>query len=53
MENKFKITKENVKVIDGSVIISSEELARAIQNEEIKIAGEEQNEHGCFCFIAK
>ena len=39
----IKINKQDLEVMDGKVIISSEELAKAIQNEDIKFRGEEEN----------
>lgn len=38
---KFEFNKENVEVVDGKVVITSEELANAIQNGEIDIDSEE------------
>lgn len=38
MENrKFLVTKEDVAVQDGKIIISSEELAQAIQSGEVDL----------------
>lgn len=43
-ERKIALMKEEVAVVDGKVVISSEELARAIQDENINLAEEESAE---------
>lgn len=43
MENKkFVVTKEDVAVQDGKIIISSEELAQAIQSGEVDLNQEDE-----------
>lgn len=37
----YKVLKDQLKVVDGKVIIESEELANMIENELIDIEGEE------------
>ena len=45
MENKsFKVNPEELEVVDGKVIISSEELAMAIQSKEVDFGLEEEAE---------
>ena len=44
MEKKvLSIKEQQVEVVDGKVVISSEELAKAIQNEEVRFDREEEN----------
>lgn len=38
------VTAENVQVVDGKVVIDSEELASAIQNYDINLNDEEENQ---------
>lgn len=50
MEKKMiNLSEENTKVVDGKVIIDSEELANAIESEEVVLKGEEQGEGGFIC----
>ena len=43
MKNNFSVLPEDVQVVDGKVLISSEELAAAIQSQSIDLNGEEEN----------
>lgn len=45
----INLNEKNTKVVDGKVVIDSEELVRAIQTEEIQLRGEEEDEAGFFC----
>lgn len=45
----INLNEKNTKVVDGKVVIDSEELVRAIQTEEVQLKGEEENEGGFFC----
>lgn len=47
------VAAENIEVIDGKVVISSEELAAAYQNQEIDLMAEESAEDINFCFIIR
>ncbi|MGN0351526.1 MAG: hypothetical protein ACI4ES_07730 [Roseburia sp.] len=52
MENRNYVVKaEELKVADGKVIIDSEELAAAIQDQTFDLSAEEQNEFGDGCSI--
>lgn len=39
---KFDLNKENIEVVEGKVVITSEELANAIQNGEVDFNSEEE-----------
>lgn len=40
----INLNEKNTQVVNGKVVIDSEELVRAIQSEEVKLTGEEENE---------
>ncbi len=50
MEKRMiNLNEKNTQVVNGKVVIDSEELVRAIQSEEVKLTGEEENEGGFLC----
>lgn len=54
MERKFVVKPEELEVVDGKVVISSEELASAIQNQEVDLNSEEEansGDHNVICII--
>lgn len=54
MENRtINLAKENAQIVDGRVVIDSEELAKAIESEAIDFNAEEQGEAGNHCVIIR
>lgn len=47
------VTSDNIQVVDGKVVISSEELAEAYQSQEISLTAEESAEDFNFCIILR
>ncbi len=45
------VTSENIQIVDGKVVIASEELASAFENCELDLAAEESAEDFNFCII--
>lgn len=53
-ERKIAVMKEEVAVVDGKVVISSEELARAIQDESVNLAEEGADfSINCWCKVTR
>lgn len=44
MKKRINVSREELKVVDGKLVINSEELAEAIQSQEIDLNGEEEAE---------
>ena len=52
MENKnYVVNPEECQVVDGKVVISSEELAAAILDQEVVLNAEEEDSFGSGCSI--
>lgn len=47
------VTSENIQVVDGKVVISSEELAAAYQSQEINLTAEESAEDFNLCIVIR
>ncbi len=52
-KEKLVVSAENIQVIDGKVVISSEELAAAYQSQEIDLMAEECAEDFNLCIIIR
>lgn len=52
-QNGVVVNKEQMKVVDGNVVISSEELAAAIQDESLFVNGEEEAMDFNICLIIR
>lgn len=44
MKKEINVSREELQVVNGKLVINSEELAEAIQNQEIDLQGEEEAE---------
>ena len=47
------VSSENVQVVDGKIVISSEELAAAFQCREIDLTAEESAEDINLCIVVR
>lgn len=52
-KNVINVNQSELEVVNGKVVINSEELANAIQNEELGFEGEEEDSFGSDCSIIK
>lgn len=53
-KRKIAVTKEEVTVVDGKVVIDSEELARVIQDENVNLAEEgAEFSFNCWCKLTR
>lgn len=53
MRKELVVSEENIQVINGKVVISSEELAAAYQSQEIDLMEEESAEDFNLCFFIR
>lgn len=47
------VTSENIQVVDGKVVIASEELAAAFENCEVDLTAEESAEDFNVCIVIR
>ena len=50
-KENFVVATENVEVVDGKLVISSEELAAAFQSQELDLNAEESAEDFNLCIV--
>lgn len=53
MKKEINVSREELQVVDGKLVINSEELAGAIQNQEIDLNSEEEAESIAINIICK